>query len=67
MNANMRRPTATLQPGKHGTWTVITPNGNAVHAETLDEARRIATQAGAILTRVEGAARRDTLLHTGNA
>ena len=62
----MNRPTATLLPGKFGTWTVVRPDGRAVHAETLEEARAIARQAGAIVTRVEGPATRETLLHTGN-
>lgn len=61
------QPTATLQPGKFGTWTVVKPDGNAVHAETLDEARRIANAAGAIMTRVEGPATSRNLLRTGNA
>lgn len=64
MNA---RPTATLQPAKHGAWTVIKPDGNAVHADTLGEARQIANHAGAILIRVEGPANAHNLHWTGNA
>lgn len=61
------QPTATLLPGKFGAWTVVKPDGKAVHADTLEEARAIAREAGAIVTRVEGPATRETLFHTGNA
>lgn len=61
------RPTATLQPGKYGTWTVVKPNGNAVPADSIGEARRIANSAGAVLIRVEGPASAANLHRTGNA
>lgn len=49
-----RQPAATLQPGKYGTWTVVQPDGRAVHADSLDEAERLARRAGAIMIRIEG-------------
>lgn len=64
MNA---RPTATLFPAKYGMWTVVKPDGNAVHADTLEEARRLANGAGAILIRVQGPATAQNLHRTGNA
>lgn len=62
-----RKPTATLFPARFGTWTVVKPDGRAEHANNIEEARRIALGAGAIVVRVEGPTTRETLWHRGNA
>jgi hypothetical protein len=46
-------PTATIFPGRFG-FTVELPNGKAVHADTFEEAQRIARKHCAILVRILG-------------